>query len=47
MNRLLDQVFDEYGLIVCGGSADWDKARAAIERCPNRRDTTYWSAFRA
>jgi hypothetical protein len=47
MNRLLDQVFDEYGLIVCGWSADWDAAlRAAIERCPNRRYTTYWSAFR-
>jgi hypothetical protein len=23
MERLLDQVFDEYGLIVCGWSADW------------------------
>ena len=44
-DRLLDQVFDEYGLIVCGWSADWDVAlRAAIERCPNRRYTTYWSA---
>lgn len=47
MNRLLDQVFDEYGLIVCGWSADWDVAlRSAIERCPNRRFTTFWSAFR-
>ncbi|SIO55617.1 SIR2-like domain-containing protein [Singulisphaera sp. GP187] len=46
MNRILDQVFDEYGLIVCGWSADWDEAlRAAIERCPNRRFTTYWSAY--
>lgn len=46
MNRLLDQVLDEYGLIVCGWSADWDDAlRAAIERCPNRRYATYWSAF--
>jgi hypothetical protein len=45
-NRLLDQVFDEYGLIVCGWSAEWDVAlRAAIERCPNRRYTTYWSAY--
>ena len=47
MNKLLDQVFDEYGLIVCGWSADWDQAlRAAIDRCPNRRFATYWSAFR-
>lgn len=46
-NHLLDQVFDQYGLIVCGWSAEWDLAlRAAIERCPNRRFTTYWSAFR-
>jgi SIR2-like domain len=46
MNRLLDQIFDEYGLIVCGWSADWDTAlRAAIERCPNRRFTTFWSAY--
>jgi hypothetical protein len=44
MERLLDQVFDEYGLIVCGWSGDWDIAlRGAIERCPNRRFTTYWS----
>jgi hypothetical protein len=45
VNRLLDQVFDEFGLIVCGWSGDWDTAlRAAIERCPNRRYATYWAA---
>jgi hypothetical protein len=45
LNRLLDQVFDEYGLIVCGWSGDWDVAlRAAIERCPTRRFTTFWAA---
>jgi hypothetical protein len=44
MNRLLDRVFDEYGLIVCGWSAEWDGAlRTAIERCPNRRYTTFWA----
>ncbi|HLH03269.1 MAG TPA: SIR2 family protein [Bryobacteraceae bacterium] len=43
MNQLLDRVFDDYGLIVCGWSSDWDTAlRAAIERAPNRRFTTYW-----
>lgn len=44
MNDLLDRVFDEYGLIVSGWSAQWDPAlRAAVERCPNRRFTTFWS----
>jgi hypothetical protein len=45
VNTLLDRVFDEHGLIVCGWSGDWDVAlRAAIERCPNRRFTTFWMA---
>lgn len=45
INRLLDRVLNEYGLIVCGWSADWDTAlRVAFERCPNRRYTTYWAA---
>lgn len=44
MNRLLDQIFDEYGQIVCGWSAEYDKAlREAIERCLTRRFTTYWT----
>jgi len=44
IDRLLDQVFDEYGLIICGWSADWDLAlRAALERCPSRRFTTFWT----
>jgi hypothetical protein len=47
LNKLLDRVFDEFGLIVCGWSGDWDPAlRAAIERCPSRRFTTYWAARR-
>lgn len=44
LNALLDRVLDEYGLIVCGWSAVWDRAlRAAIERCPSRRYTMYWA----
>lgn len=44
IDRLLDQVFDEYGLIICGWSGDWDGAlRSAIERCPSRRFTTFWT----
>ena len=43
-NKLLDQIFDEFGLIVCGWSATWDNAlRKAIERCPSRRFATYWA----
>jgi SIR2-like domain len=46
INTLLDQVFDQYGLIVCGWSAEWDAGlRGAIERCANRRFTTYWSSY--
>jgi hypothetical protein len=44
VDSLLDRVFDEYGLIVSGWSGDWDVAlRSAIERCPTRRFTTFWS----
>jgi len=44
LEKLLDRVFDEYGLIVSGWSGDWDIAlRAAIERCPTRRFTTFWT----
>ena len=43
MNRLLDQVLDEYGLIVCGWSGEHDVAlRDAIFRSRSRRYTTYW-----
>jgi SIR2-like domain len=42
-NVLLDRVFDEFGLVVCGWSAAWDTAlRSAILRCPTRRYTTFW-----
>ncbi|HQT31579.1 MAG TPA: SIR2 family protein [Thiobacillus sp.] len=43
-NRLLDRIFDEHGLIVCGWSGEWDHAlRSAILRAPNRRYPTYWA----
>ncbi len=45
-DRLLDQVFDEYGLIVCGWSADWDVAlRNALMRCKSRRYPMYWTGL--
>jgi SIR2-like domain len=44
-DRQLDRIFDEYGLIVCGWSAEWDHAlRAAFLRAPNRRYPVYWTA---
>ena len=43
IDALLDRVFDEYGLVVCGWSARWDTAlRNAVLRTPNRRFATYW-----
>ncbi|WP_428116623.1 SIR2 family protein [Candidatus Poriferisodalis sp.] len=43
IDALLDRVFDEYGLGVCGWSATWDAAlRNALLRAPNRRFATYW-----
>ena len=45
VSHLLDRIFDEYGLIICGWSGDWDIGlRAAIERCQSRRFTTYWAS---
>ena len=43
-NQLLNRIFDEFGLIVCGWSAEWDNAlRKSIERVPSRRFTTFWA----
>jgi hypothetical protein len=43
IDALLDRVLDEYGLIVCGWSAQWDRAlRAAFERRISRRFSIYW-----
>ena len=44
ISNLLDTVFDEYGLIVCGWSGDWDIAlKSVIEKCSNHRYTNYWT----
>jgi hypothetical protein len=44
-DRQLDRIFDEYGLIVCGWSGEWDHAlRRAFLRAPNRRYPVYWAA---
>ena len=47
INRFLDRVFDEFGLVICGWSATWDGAlRDAISRTPSRRFTTFWATQR-
>ena len=46
-DALLDRIFDEHGLVVCGWSGEWDNAlRAAILRSPNRRYSMFWAARR-
>ena len=43
-DKLLERIFDEFGLIVCGWSAEWDGAlRSALFRASSRRFTTYWA----
>lgn len=42
---LLDRIFDEHGLVICGWSGEWDKAlHRAIMRCPSRRYSLFWAA---
>ncbi len=44
-NRQLDRIFDEYGLITCGWSGEWDHAlRNAVTRAPNRRYPLFWAS---
>ncbi len=44
LDELLDRIFDEFGLIVCGWSAEWDYAlRDAMSRCKSHRYTTFWT----
>lgn len=44
INELLDRILDEYGLIVCGWSAEWDHALVtALERARRRRYPLFWA----
>ncbi len=46
INLILDQVFNEYGLIVSGWSADYDKGlRNALQRSKARRYPMYWTGL--
>ncbi|WP_457255150.1 SIR2 family protein [Pedococcus sp. P5_B7] len=43
VDKLLDRIFDDYGLLVAGWSAVYDPAlRDAWSRCPNRRFSSFW-----
>jgi hypothetical protein len=45
MDTFLGRVFDEFGLVTCGWSADWDTAlRVSIERAPSRRYSMFWAS---
>jgi hypothetical protein len=42
--QLLDRIFDEHGLMICGWSGEWDHAlRGAFLRTSNRRYPVYWA----
>jgi hypothetical protein len=43
VDKLLDHILDDYGLIIAGWSAQWDVAlRNAVARCTTRRFASYW-----
>lgn len=43
LRKIVDQVLDEYGLMIIGWSGEYDTALAdAIAACPSRRYPTYW-----
>lgn len=43
LDQLLDRVFSEYNVVICGWSADWDKAlRNALVRSHSNLFSTYW-----
>ena len=46
IDSLLNRILDEYGLVVCGWSGDWDEAlRKAIERHKARRFSMWWTSL--
>ena len=46
MEELVRQVFDEYGLVVCGWSGEWDTAlRDLVLSSTARRYSMYWASY--
>jgi len=47
IDALLDRILDEFGIVVCGWSADWDAALLrAFMRSKNHRFPMYWTTLR-
>jgi SIR2-like domain len=45
LNCLLERVFSEFGLIICGWSAEWDRGlRAVLSDAASRAYSTFWAA---
>ncbi|MCB2353143.1 SIR2 family protein [Clostridium estertheticum] len=43
MNFFINRILDEFGLIICGWSGEWDTAlKKCISSCKNNRFSTYW-----
>lgn len=43
LQRIIDQTFRNYGLVVCGWSAEWDeRLRESLRSCETHRYSTYW-----
>lgn len=48
MGKLLDEIFEDYGLVINGWSADWDHALVdALRGRRSRRYPLYWSTWTA
>ena len=46
-DALLARILDEYGLIICGWSGEWDVALVrALEQAKSRRYPIFWSSYR-
>jgi hypothetical protein len=47
LRALVARIVDEYGLLVVGWSAEYDRALAeVIAACPSRRYPTFWTSYR-
>lgn len=46
MQQIIDRVFQEYGLIVCGWSGEYDtRLRQSLQECETHRYSTYWTYY--
>lgn len=46
MQQIIDRVFQEYGLIVCGWSGEYDtRLRESLQECETHRYSTYWTYY--